>query len=131
VLSGHVPELLALVGVGPWQEVVDLAVEMAVDDFGERVGEIGLRIDAREFAGLDQRGEDRPVFSPAVGAREERILAIECDGTDRALDDVGVHFDAAVVDEAREADPMGLRVAAISANLSVKDGVALPLIAPP
>jgi hypothetical protein len=53
-----------------------------------------LRIDARKVAGLDQRGEDRPVFSAAVGAREERILAIEGNGKDRALD-------AAVVDEAQ------------------------------
>jgi hypothetical protein len=64
--SGHVPEGLVLGSVGPWQEVVDLAVEMALDDFGERVGEIGLRIDAGEFAGFNQRGKDRPVFSAAV-----------------------------------------------------------------
>jgi len=43
-----------------------LAVEMAVDDFGERVGEIGLRIDARQLAGLDQRGDDGPVLAAFV-----------------------------------------------------------------
>ena len=65
--------------VGPGQEVIDLAVEMAADDLGERVGEIGLRIDAAKLAGFDKRGDDRPVFSAAVGTGEERILAIEGD----------------------------------------------------
>jgi hypothetical protein len=38
--------------VGPWQEIVNLAVEMAVDDLGERVGEIDVRIDALVSAEL-------------------------------------------------------------------------------
>jgi hypothetical protein len=57
-----------------------LAVEMAVDDFYKGVGEIGLRIDARKFAGLDQRGEDRPVFSAAVGTRESAFLRFSAMG---------------------------------------------------
>jgi hypothetical protein len=77
-LSGHVSERFGL-RVGPRQEIVDLAVEMAVDDLGERVGEIGLRIDAAKLAGFDKRGDDRPVFSAGVGTGEERILAIEGD----------------------------------------------------
>ena len=97
--------------VGPWQQIVDLAVEMAVDDLGEHVGEIGVRIDAVELAGLDQRGDDRPVFPAAVGAGEERILAIEGDRADRALDRVGVDLDAAVVEEAGESLPVRERVA--------------------
>jgi hypothetical protein len=35
-----------------------LAVEMAVDDLGERIGELDVRIDAIELAGFDQRGGD-------------------------------------------------------------------------
>ena len=65
-----------LIGADPRQEVVDLVIEIAVYDFGEHVGKIGLRIDARGLAGLDERGEDRPVFFAAVGVREERILAV-------------------------------------------------------
>ena len=38
--------------VGPGEEMVDIAVEMAVDDLGKRVGEIDVRIDAVELAGL-------------------------------------------------------------------------------
>jgi hypothetical protein len=34
------------------------------------------------------------MFSAAVGAGEERVLAIERNGTDGALDDVGVDLDA-------------------------------------
>lgn len=48
---------------------------MAVDDAGDGVGEVGERIDAVELAGLDQGGDDGPVFRAAVGAGEEGILA--------------------------------------------------------
>ena len=92
-------------GVGPGQKFVDAGLRMAVDDPGEDVGEVGLRVDAVELAGLDERGDDGPVLSAAVGAGEERILAIEGDGTDGALDDVGVDLDAAVVEEAGEPLP--------------------------
>lgn len=38
--------------VGPRQEIVDLAVRVAVDDSGENVGEVAHRLDAVELAGL-------------------------------------------------------------------------------
>jgi hypothetical protein len=79
VLSGHVSERVVLGGKGPRQEAVDCVVEMAADDFCEDVGEIGFPVDARKPEGLDEQGKD---FSATVGAREERILAIERDGTD-------------------------------------------------
>jgi hypothetical protein len=79
---------------------------MAVDDPCERVGEVGVRIDAAELAGLDQRGDDRPIVAAAIRAGEERILAIERDGPDRSLDRVGVDLDPAVVEEANETVPM-------------------------
>jgi hypothetical protein len=78
---------------------------MAVNDPGDDVGEVLLRIDGVEFAGLDQRGDDRPVLGAAVGTSEERILAIEGDGADRPFDDVGVDLDAAVLEEAGEPLP--------------------------
>ena len=68
---------------------------MAVDDLREDVGHIGLRIDAVDLAGLDKRGNDRPVLSPAIGTREESVLPIEGDWTNGALDDVGVDLDVA------------------------------------
>ena len=91
--------------IGPGQEFVDLAVGMAVDDPGDDVGEIGVRIDAAELAGLDQRRDDGPVLAAAVGAGEQRILSVQRDRSDAALDDVGVDLDAAVVEEAGEPVP--------------------------
>lgn len=66
--------------LGPWQEVVDAAVGMAVDDAGDDVREVGLGVDAVEFAGLDARGDDSPVLGAAVGAGEERILPCQVPG---------------------------------------------------
>ncbi len=75
---------------------------MAGDDAGDDVGELDVRVDAVELAGLDERGDPRPMFDAAIGAGEEGILPIERNGADRAFDDVGVDFDAAVVEEAAE-----------------------------
>ena len=84
---------------------------MAVDDFRQHVGHVGLRIDAVELAGLDERGDDRPILGPAVRAGEESIFAIEGNGSDCALDDIGVDLDAPVVDKARQAVPARQRIA--------------------
>jgi hypothetical protein len=43
--------------VSPRQEVVDAAVRIAVDDFGDDVRQIVMRIDTAEFAGFDERGD--------------------------------------------------------------------------
>ena len=45
------------------------------------------------------------MFGAAVGASEQCILPIERNWADGAFDDVVIEFDAAVVDEAREALP--------------------------
>jgi len=60
-------------------------------------------INAVEFAGLDQRGDDGPVFGPGVVPGEESVLPVQGDGTDGALDGIGVDLDAAVGQEAPEA----------------------------
>jgi hypothetical protein len=52
-LSGHVLEL-CLCDVGPWQEIVDTPIRVAVDNPGDDIGEIGERLDAVQLAGLDQ-----------------------------------------------------------------------------
>lgn len=78
---------------------------MALDDAGDDVVEVGGGIDAVELAGLDERGEDRPVLGAAVGAGEEVVLAAERQGSDGAFDDVVVDLDAAVVEEAGEPVP--------------------------
>ena len=61
---------------------------MAVDDLGEDVGEVGLRINGIEFAGFDQRCDDGPMLGSSIGAGEERIFPIQCNRPDAALDDI-------------------------------------------
>ena len=78
---------------------------MAVDDPGGGVGEVGLRVDAVQLAGFDERSDDRPVFGPAVGAGEERVLPRQGQGTDGPLDDVVVQLDASVVEEEAKSRP--------------------------
>ena len=55
---------------------------MSADDPGDDVGEIGVRLDAVELGGFDERGDDGPMLGAAVGAGEEGILAIERDRAD-------------------------------------------------
>ncbi|ESY17766.1 hypothetical protein X749_30655 [Mesorhizobium sp. LNJC391B00] len=84
---------------------------MAIDDPGEDIGEIAEGLDAVEFAGFDQRGDDCPVFGAAIGACKEGVLPIERDRTNGALDCIGVDLDAAVVEEAGQAFPARERIA--------------------
>lgn len=83
---------------------------MARDDAGDDVGEASIRVDVVHLRGFDQRGDGRPVIGAAVGAGEERVLAIEGDRVDRALDGVGVDLDAAVVEN--EVQPFPTRQSA-------------------
>jgi len=78
---------------------------MAIDDSGEHVGEIVLRVDAVHFAGCDQRGQNCPMFGTAIGAGEEMVFAPERNGADGALDGVGIDLDAAIIEEAGEPVP--------------------------
>jgi hypothetical protein len=64
-----------LTAISPGQELIDLAVGMAVDDPGEDVIEIGERIDVVQLAGFDQGGNDGPMLGAAVRAREQGVFA--------------------------------------------------------
>jgi hypothetical protein len=81
VFSGHVFEGRHG-GVCPRQQLIDLAVGMTVDNFGDDVGEIAVRFDTAELAGLNQRSNDCPALATAVGTGEERILAVQRDRPD-------------------------------------------------
>lgn len=63
-------------------------------------------LDPVEFTGLDQGCDDGPVLCACIVAREERIFAVEGDGTDGALNGVGIQFDAAVVEEEDQPIPV-------------------------
>jgi hypothetical protein len=98
VFSGHTHE--GWFGwISPGQEIVDPAVGMAVDDFGDDIREIGMRVDVTKFAGLDERGDDGPMFSTAIGPGEQCIFPVQRDRADGTFDDVGVDLDAAIIDE--------------------------------
>lgn len=84
---------------------------MAGDDPGDHVSEVGVRLDAVELACLDQRSDRCPMLGAAVGAGEERILAVQRNWADGALDDVGVDLDRAVVEESCQTLPARERVA--------------------
>ena len=110
MFSGHGLEL-GRKDVGPGQKIVDLAIRVAADDPGQVIDEVTERLDAVELAGLDERGDDGPVPGAAVRACEERILAVESDGSDGPFDGVAVDLDAAVVEEAGQALPARERLA--------------------
>ena len=86
--SGQVPES-GLSRICLRRQFIDAAVGMSADDPGDDVGEIGVRLDAVELGGFDERGDDGPMLRAAVGAGEERILAGQGQRPVRALDGVG------------------------------------------
>jgi len=48
---------------------------MAADDLGDDVGKVGVRLDAVELCGFDERGDGDPMICTTVGAGEERVLS--------------------------------------------------------
>jgi hypothetical protein len=61
----------------PWQQPINLSLLLTACGSGERVRQVRKRIDGIKFTGLDQRGDGRPILSPSIVTRKERILAIE------------------------------------------------------
>ena len=80
----------------PRREFGKPAIGPVVDELGQHVGQIRFRIDAVQFAALDQRGQHRPVFRAFVAAGEQSILSAESNRAHCPLDSVGVDLDAAV-----------------------------------
>ena len=70
---------------------------MAVDDSLGDAGQISVRLDVVEFAGLYERREHCPVLCACIVAREERVFSIQGDRADGAFDGVAVHLDATVI----------------------------------
>jgi hypothetical protein len=53
LFSGHIAEFDGR-RVAPWQELIQAALRMTCDNAADDVGEITVRLDAIELAGLDQ-----------------------------------------------------------------------------
>jgi hypothetical protein len=83
----------------PGHEFVNAVIGPAIDEAGQRLGEVPLRIDAVELAGLHQRGHGRPTCPAFVAGGEQRILPAEADRPDRAFHGVGVELDPAIIEE--------------------------------
>lgn len=79
---------------------------MTVDDGGERGGQVGERIDGIQFAGLNERGDGRPVLSSRVMSSKKCILAIESNRPDGPLYGIVVDLDAPVGQEEFQAIPV-------------------------
>jgi transposase-like protein len=66
----------ALACPDPRQKFIEPRGRPEIDQLGEHVGEINLRVDATELAGLDERGNAGPVLGAMIMAGEQCILAI-------------------------------------------------------
>src|SRR5215213_7740781 len=93
-------------GPGPGQQFAEAAVGPVIDKLGQHVSHVGMRIDAMQFAGLDQRGEHCPVFCPVVRTSEECVFSVESNWAHAALDSIGVDLDAAIVEEVQQPLPL-------------------------
>jgi hypothetical protein len=62
---------------GPGHELVETRIWPEIDELVEHVSEVGLRIDAVQFAGFDERSNAGPVLRSLVVTSEERILPIK------------------------------------------------------
>src|SRR5258708_17960674 len=81
----------------PRQQFVETVDGMSIDHARQHIGKVGIRFDAVQFTGFDQRTDDCPTISAAITAREQVVLAAERHRTDRALDRVGVELEAAIM----------------------------------
>ena len=80
----------ALCRPSPRHELVDTRGRPQVDKLGEHVGQIGLRVDTVELAGLNERSNTGPVLRALVVTGEEGIFSVEHNRTDASFDDVGM-----------------------------------------
>ena len=67
----------ALGSPGPRHQFVQTGGRPEIDQFGEDVGQISLRLDAAELCCLDERSNAGPVLRALIMPREQRILAIQ------------------------------------------------------
>jgi len=60
----------------PRHQLADPALLVAIDEAGERGGQVRERIDGVELASFDERGDGGPVLGPGVVTGEESVLPI-------------------------------------------------------
>jgi len=72
----------------PRHELVDAALRPAVDQPGQQVGEIDLRVDAVQLARLDQRRQVGPAASAIIARGKKCVLSAQDQRSDGAFDGV-------------------------------------------
>lgn len=83
---------------------------MAVCEALKDVLQVGIGFDIIELCGGDERGDYGPTVGATIRAGKEMVLAPQGDRPDRALDRVGVQFNATILKEAAESGPSGKRI---------------------
>ena len=83
----------------PRHERVEVLITVTGGELFERDGKPGERIDIIHAASLHERADDRPGARTFGTAGEQRVFAGNDLGLERALDNVGVELDAAIIDE--------------------------------
>ena len=86
----------------PRQQLVESIDRMSIDQALEHVAQVGVGFDAVHLGSFNQRTQRRPSRSTIIRARKKMILAAECNGTNRALNGIGVELDAAIMQEPGE-----------------------------
>ena len=66
----------------PRQQFVDLGLFVPAYNGFQDGGQVAVRLDPVEFAGFDQGRDDGPVLCASVVPGEERVFAVQGDGTD-------------------------------------------------
>ena len=77
----------------------------------EHVMEIGVGLDVVKLAAFNQRTQYGPSMAAPIAAGKEMILATERNWPDCAFNRIGIEFDAAIMQEARQSVPARERVA--------------------
>ena len=62
---------------GPRQQFIEAVDGMPVDHAREHIAQVGVGFDAVEFAGFDQRTDDRPPVTATVASGKEMVLPPE------------------------------------------------------
>ena len=79
---------------------------MSACDGRQDPGQIAMWLDPVEFASLDQGRDDCPVLCASIMSCEERVFAVEGNGTDCAFDGIVIDFDAAITEEQAKSIPV-------------------------
>jgi hypothetical protein len=64
-------------GPGPGHKLIQTRDGPEIEELREDIGEVGLGIDAVQFAGFDERGDAGPVLRALIMTGEECVFAIE------------------------------------------------------